>query len=184
MCELCTALNSECVITTDATVAIIRAKSSAAAIMVVPKQHGPLHELPKEVQQHLFTTASTLSSLIFDTMNVHGTNIIADDSEHASYTILGRTEQDTLDLRWKPTRASPDELVETAKRVSSETWYIGKEEKEQKTSTVSADAVPSHTHEPKEGESAKDVAADIQKTVHEGPTDKHNYLIRQLTRRR
>lgn len=184
MCDICDALNSERVITTDDTIAILSADSSAPAVLVAAKQHAGLAELPKSVQQHLFATANNLSSLVFDIMQVQGTNVIADDSEHASMLVVGRLDQDTLDLRWKPVRATPEDLEGTAKRIQEETWYIGKEEQKPAPSVVTEDRLPATAHEPKTGEAPKDVAADIQKKVEEGPKTEHNYMIKHLWRRR
>jgi len=184
MCELCDSLNSGKVLAADDNVAILSASTAAPSVLVVAKQHNQLSELSRQAQEHLFTTASSLSSLIFDSIQAQGTNIIIQDTAHAAALVIARTEQDNLDLRWKPNKASPEDLQATAKRVSEEAWYIGKEEKKPApVVAVAAEEPPVHTEEPKTS-IPKDVAADIQKHVESGPKTEQNYLIRHLTRRR
>lgn len=182
---------------------------AAPAVYVIPKQHATLSELSQAAQQRLFATASMLSSAIFDTMQVHGTNIVLSDEEHAYALVVGRTEEDGLEMRWKPNRASPQDLTDTARRISDETWYIGKEEKkpeppkappaieaptgakkkiETRNDPFAADRsskrrVGYEDPDP-EVDSPDEVARDIQVQVRKGPTEEKNYMIRHLTRRR
>ena len=165
-------------------------------MLVIPRQHAPLGELDKKTREQLFLTAASVSSLLFDRLGLHGTNIIARDGEHSYYQVIGRTENDELELRWTPTRASPQDLETTSKRIAEETWYIGKKEEKGKIEITRpqgpADPAVSEVTLPAEGEEsrrARETAKQIQDAVKEGPKEKHNgeehnYLLRQLTRRR
>jgi diadenosine tetraphosphate (Ap4A) HIT family hydrolase len=212
MCELCNFLNSEAVVGGDEALSIVVPKTAAGAILIIPKQHGSLTELPKQVQEKLLTTASQLSTFIFDNLQVQGTNIIANDEQHGHYIVVGRTENDGLDLRWKPGTTTPAELQETAKRISEETWYIGKEAPKQgpivekkpekivqhevvkpKVQTtrsnesgpaVSGSSTRGYVDDDPDVDTVDEIARDIQIKKKKGPKEEHNYLVRQLTRRR
>jgi hypothetical protein len=186
MCEQCNLLNSAHVVGGDELIAIIVPDSSAALAYLVPRQHAPLSELPAAVQERLFTTANMLSSVIFDNMQVQGTNIIVADEQHAQYSVVGRTEADGLELRWNPTRSTPAELSDTAKRISEATWYIGKEKPSKPHHGVTIELEPSPMRPPAEIAAPAAVAADLNTVQSESPKKrkKENYQLKQLHRRR
>lgn len=188
MCDNCALINSDRVIGGDEQLAIVLPQSAAPSVLVLTRRHGPLNEQPREVQEKMLSTATTLSSLIFDGLGVHGTNILIGDGEHCSYTIVGRTEGDGLDLRWKPTTTTPGALAETAKRIADETWYIGKEKATTSEETRASAAPPTLPSDlpplRAENEAPRDVAAKISQPVRKGPKDATNYMIKQLTRKR
>jgi diadenosine tetraphosphate (Ap4A) HIT family hydrolase len=204
VCEECELIASDRVVGGDEHVAIVVPKAAIGAIKIIPKHHGPLQELPAETQKRLLSTANMLSSFVFERMQVQGTNILIRDEGHAYALVLGRTEQDGIDLRWQPKRASQEELAEMNKRVSEQTWYIGKEHKEERK--TAAERTMTHPkrietrHDPSvPATSAKtrigyqdpdpsvdtpdEIARDIQTQVKKGPKEE-NYMVRHLTRRR
>jgi hypothetical protein len=200
VCEECALLQSDRVIGGDEEIAIIVPKKIVPTIHIIPKQHGQLSELPVNTQEKLLATANMLSSFVFDNMQVQGTNILVMDEQHAYYTIVGRTENDGVDFRWQPTKTSPQELSDKAKKISEETWYIGKQEKKTRDTPVAVhhddqrikqiknapvhEDTTTHAHEPKLVDEPRDVAADIQTKVEPTSKEENNYLLRQLTRRR
>lgn len=217
MCEACQLIASTQLIGGDEDIAIVVPHVAAGAVMIIPKRHATLAELPKALQQKLLVSANSFSALIYEQLQVHGTNIIVKDGEHGMYTVVARKEEDGLDLRWKPGKATQDDLANTAKKIKEETWYIGKQpdnKPEEKTKSYeehrvegtlpkvtlqeapkvsmsrpgfappqSAVVPPAEDDDPNV-DTPTEVADRVQTRVKKGPTDEHNYLIKQLTRRR
>jgi diadenosine tetraphosphate (Ap4A) HIT family hydrolase len=205
MCELCDLNNSDRVVGGDDLVNVVVPKTTTATAYVIPKQHAPLGELSAQTQQRILITANMLSSAIFDGMQVHGTNIIIQDEEHSHALVLGRTEEDGVDLRWQPNRATQQELQDVAKKISEETWYIGKAKDEAPKSYIENKPAQGHKiqvkHDPVvPGQSSKsrigyddpdstvdtpdEIARDIQTKIKKEPRKDNNYQVKHLTRRR
>jgi diadenosine tetraphosphate (Ap4A) HIT family hydrolase len=201
MCEQCKLLASGTHVAEEGAISVFIAPTSAPSVILIPKQHGPLSEQHDSAQEKILQVANTISSVLFDRLQLAGTNIIGHDGEHAYFQIVGRTEEDELDLRWTPKRASPEELENYRKRISEETWYIGKTETKKtegkieitRPSTPARPVQETPMNLPPEAEETaanRKVAKEIQDAVKAGPKSKreneneHNYLIRQLTRRR
>ncbi len=201
MCEQCELINSKYVVGGDPDIAIIVPPHAAPTAVIVPKQHARLEELPAAVQEKLLVTANSLSTMIFEQLSAHGTNILISDEQHAAYSIVARTEEDGVDLRWKPQQATPDELSEAAKRINEETWYIGKQDKkpEAKPKTYAQHetegslakiSVGKHADEASPDdddptvETPTETAEKVQTKVKKEKSDEHNYLLKQLARRR
>ncbi len=188
MCELCEQAKNAA--GGDEDVAIVILPATAPAARIIARHHAPLNEQAPPVAQKMLEIANATSTLIFEQLGAHGTNIILEDGTHASYVVAGRTENDGIDLRWKPERASKEELESAAKRISEEAWYIGK--KDAKKIVVKHDISPhARSASPDDNEdddptteSPTELANKMQHKRTKGISDENNYLIRQLTRRR
>lgn len=190
MCELCKAVKGDAVIADEGDIVVTLTNYAAPAVLIIPKEHALLEELPRNVQEKLLATANTMSSVIFDQVQVHGTNILTQDREHASYLVVGRMEEDGLELRWKPNKATPTELSSMAGKIKDETWTVGKEirkdnipaERSPGREMIEEKEMPMQQN--KEFEERRQAAKSIQEPVKQGPKEEHNYLIKQLTRKR
>jgi len=179
-----------------------------ASVIVASREPKALADVPKSVQQKLFRVASDIATLAYDAMQAHGTNIIAQSSEHAHYRVIARAEEDGLPLRWTPGKSSPNELASLAGKLKDAAWTIGKKDVTEVSrpvieETKPAPIAPKHA-EPKkpevkerevedrsmrapgnnEGHDLSDVAAEIQRKTKKGPSEETDYRIKNLTRRR
>lgn len=117
-CRYCDVKNEEKIYEDEKLVAIMPENGMAAGhIVVVPKQHYRIiEEVPDEDISRMFNVANKLSALVFETLGVHGTNIIVhngtpgQDIPHFSIHIIPRTEGDGINLEWKPEKFSDDDL--------------------------------------------------------------------------
>ena len=107
-------------------------------ITLLPKQHFPiLEQIPDKSMGHLFTIANKLSTVLFDSIGCHGTNILINNGiaagqkhSHFSLNIIPRTEEDNIDLEWQPKQLSEEELSTTELKLKEHTANIGIIEKE------------------------------------------------------
>lgn len=136
-------------------------------IIVVSKQKFViLEQIPDPLLQKMFQVSNKLSSILFDTMHCHGTNILIQNGISAGQTnsqfsinILPRFDKDGLNFEWTPKQASEANLSAFQKRMTDV-------EKEEKVDKYIADK-KSKLQEKKDEEIKP---------------DEDNYLIKSLTR--
>ncbi|MBI2136787.1 HIT family protein [Candidatus Woesearchaeota archaeon] len=92
--------------------------ASLGHIMLVPKEHHTIFEqVPDAETAKMFTVASKLSAVLFDGLNLGGTNMIiangiaaGQDIPHVAMHIIPRLQQgDNLNFEWKPKQLSEEE---------------------------------------------------------------------------
>lgn len=92
--------------------------ASLGHIMLVPKEHHTIFEqVPDAETAKMFTVASKLSAVLFDSLNLGGTNMIiangvaaGQDIPHVAMHIIPRLQQgDNLNFEWKPKQLSEEE---------------------------------------------------------------------------
>jgi len=87
-------------------------------IIVTTKRHYPiLEEVPDIEVKNLFSIANKLSMILFENLNIKGTNLIINngvsagqDEAHIIIHIIPRNEDDGLDFNWEPKKLSEEEL--------------------------------------------------------------------------
>jgi len=102
-------------------------------IFVVPKKHYPIIEqVPDYEIAPLFKIANKLSSVLFETLKIQGTNMIiqngiAAGQKHAHFiiNIIPRKENDNLKLEWKPKQLSEEEMSTAELKLKDQTHNIG-----------------------------------------------------------
>jgi histidine triad (HIT) family protein len=120
-CELCRlAESSPFTVYEDATMKAVLASKPAAPghILLFPKQHYTIFEqVPDGEVDKLFIMSNKISTAVFESLNMHGTNIIVSNGlaagqqhAHFSIDIVPRTENDGLKLEWKPKQLSEEEM--------------------------------------------------------------------------
>ena len=102
-------------------------------ILLLTKQHFPiLEQLPDKLIGTIFTIANKLSSVLFDSIGCHGTNILINNGiaagqkhSHFSLNMIPRTENDNIDLEWQPKQLSEEEISTTELKLKEHTASIG-----------------------------------------------------------
>jgi len=172
MCEFCAIIKgkeeAETIYEDKQVMAVLHLKpASPGQIIIFTKEHQPiLEQVPDPLVSHAFKVANKLSTVLFESLNIQGTNIIVRNGTaagqvipHFSIDIIPRSENDGLNFQWQPLQISKDETETALLQLKEYTENIhpdmfGKETKKVKIST-----------EP--------IKLD---------KDKENYLIKQLTR--
>lgn len=97
-------------------------------IIIFPREET----IDNETFLHLFHVSNACATMIFETLNMHGTNIIVHDGPNSDspiseycFQIIGRTNNDGLDLLWEPKKA--DDLNEVAQKIKDKTFFIDKD---------------------------------------------------------
>ncbi len=112
--------------------------------MVMPKEHFTIVELvPDKILEHLFTIANMISTALFETLNLQGTNIVINNGvdagqkdPHLVINIIPRTENDGINFEWKAEPANEDDLKTAELKLKEFTNKIGVEEKEKEPMEV------------------------------------------------
>ncbi len=114
-------------------------------IFVIPKKHYPIIEqVPDYEISPLFKIANKLSSVLFETLKIQGTNIIVQNGiaagqkyAHFIINIIPRKENDNLKLEWKPKQISEEEMSTVELKLKDQTQNIGGFIKETPVETLS-----------------------------------------------
>ncbi len=119
MCEICKFIK-EAALYNDGNIAVIPSPSPAtkAHLLVVPVQHFTiLEQLPDNLFIMMMAVANKLSSLIFETLNAEGTNIIVRNGvpanqhyPHIGVEVIPRFLNDNIQIIWETPQASDSEL--------------------------------------------------------------------------
>ncbi len=135
-CDYCEAVKGR-VIYSDSSAAVFFPKSASVSghIVIAPVKHFTIFEqVPDAVVKHMFMIANKVSTILFDSLGVAGTNVIVENGNaagqkipHVSINVIPRKENDGLPLQWSPKKI-PDpqmslievQLREEASRAVSE----------------------------------------------------------------
>jgi diadenosine tetraphosphate (Ap4A) HIT family hydrolase len=92
------------------------------------KKAQHLHDLePKEVS-HLFKVSTYASTVIFQLLQLHGTNILINTLQpQLTIDVVPRKQDDDIDLQWERKPMQQEELEQVAKQIKDKTDYIGVE---------------------------------------------------------
>ena len=106
-------------------------------VLVIPKKHAPiLEELDEISAEQLFVVANKISSLLFEVLGAHGTNILINNGigagqelPHLVLNVIPRKENDSLNFEWQPKKASESELKTTQSmiRTFSDNIFSGRD---------------------------------------------------------
>jgi len=100
---------------------------------IIPKKHYPIIEqVPDYELTPLFKIANKLSSILFETLKIQGTNIIVQNGlasgqkyAHFLINIIPRKENDNLKLEWKPKQISEEEMSTAELKLKDQAQNIG-----------------------------------------------------------
>lgn len=136
-------------------------------IVILPKKECVLvNDLDAETFLQMNYVATHCSSIIFESLGMHGTNLILYDGNNSgnlfdrvSLHVIGRLNKDGINFKWDPKK--PGNLDEVASRIKDQMFFIGKESK------------PAPKPEPKKEEKSNEA---------KDGKPKENYLIKHLIR--
>jgi len=129
-----------------------------------------LEQVPDTLLQKMMQIANKMSSLLFETLKCHGTNILIQNGVSAgqinkfSINIIPRFENDNVVLEWEPKQVKPEQLDSASMSIS----LVDKKEDEAK-----------FTQQQKAKAETKKVETITDKTE---VKDKENYLTKSLNR--
>ncbi len=91
--------------------------------ILIPKQHYRiLEEVPEKTVSSMFNVSNKISTSLFETLNIHGTNILINNGPeagqafaHFMINIIPRTESDGMNMDWPQEKADPQKLEATFK---------------------------------------------------------------------
>jgi histidine triad (HIT) family protein len=111
----------------------IDSPSPLGRIILIPKNHFPIIEQSSDsLISHLMVLANKLSTAMFDSLNIQGTNILINNGlsagqkhSHFSINIIPRVEKDGVGLEWKPKQLSEEEMATSELKLKEYTTHIG-----------------------------------------------------------
>ncbi len=120
-CIICDLINEkkETIYQDDKVVVLLVSKAfTLGHIKVVPKNHISIFEqVPDEILSYMITVANKFATILFDTLGLHGTNILIQNGVGAGQTIphftidvIPRKSGDNLNLKWDMNKASHESL--------------------------------------------------------------------------
>ncbi|MGV8169160.1 MAG: HIT family protein [Candidatus Nanoarchaeia archaeon] len=112
-----------------------RAVSRGHIILTTVNEYTILEEVPPAIISKLFQIANKLSSILFDSLKCHGTNILIQNGLAAGQinsrfclNIIPRYDKDSLKLDWTPSHVEPERLQQAQNKFQD----VDSEEKEKK----------------------------------------------------
>jgi len=137
MCEFCDIVNgkeqAETLYEDEDIIAVLHLKPAyPGQIIIFTKEHHTIIEqVPDPVVQNTFKIANKLSTVLFETLNIQGTNIIVQNGTaagqtipHFSVNIVPRSENDGLNFQWATQQLSKDEMETALLELKSHTETI------------------------------------------------------------
>ncbi len=107
-------------------------------VMVASKDHHPIiQEVPDPVVAHIFKVASKISSVVFEQLGAHGTNLLVrngipagQEFAHFMVHVVPRRENDGLPIKWQPMEVSDEQLSTLELQLKEQASGMGAFEKE------------------------------------------------------
>lgn len=105
---------------------------SAGHIQIIAKQHqGSLQDIEDKDVEHMFYAASFGATSLFEGLEAHGTNIIANTGGqlkkggHFHIDVIARKNDDSLNFLWKPKKPEDPEMEAVQGKIKDKTAMIG-----------------------------------------------------------
>jgi len=107
---------------------------------VIPKNHYPIIEQVPDLEiGKLFNVSNKISSAIFESLGVQGTNIFVANGipagqtvAHFTINVIPRKENDGINLQWQPRQLSEEEMSTVELKLKEQAKNIGHFEKEER----------------------------------------------------
>ncbi len=141
---------------------------------IIPKEHIPIFEqIPQNLIGRLFNVANKISSSIFETLKVQGTNIFVTNgisagqkAAHFIINVIPRKENDGINLGWQPKQLNEEEMSTVELKIKEALSNVG-------VATAVKSQQPAAVKQEK-----KEQSNEQQEKV----SEEDDYLIRQLRR--
>lgn len=136
--------------------------------IIVPKEHyAIIEQVPDLIMGHMLSISNKISAALFDSLGVHGTNILMQNGveagqkhPHFCIHVIPRVEGDKMKLHWQTLTPTQDDLETAELQLKDSMKNIGSFEKEK----------------------APPIVINEEKQVYTEDDEEENYLIRQLRR--
>ncbi len=141
-CEICTGISNKTLKVLyedeDIIAALEPKPASVAHVIVMPKQHHTiLEQVPDLVISKIGRIANKISTAIFESLNIQGTNVMMQNGlpagqkyNHFVVNIIPRIQNDKLNLEWKTKQLSEEEMATVELKIKENTKSVGIVEKE------------------------------------------------------
>ena len=149
-CQICEQIEKNDVLFANEQFAILLPQKGylPGHVLLVPRQHYViLEQVPQTDLSSLLIHANTISSLLFEKLNAHGTNIMVRNGvpagqtlSHIAIDIIPRWKDDGVDLQWQPQQISDDVFKKTFTELKDEIDVA--QAKTHETKTVAFDTAP------------------------------------------
>lgn len=111
--------------------------SSPGHCFIMPKEHHTiLEQVPDQLIGSMFAVANKISSAVFESLNIQGTNIFIENGvaagqniAHFIIQVIPRNENDGINLQLQPKQLSEEEMSTVELKLKEETRDIGYFEK-------------------------------------------------------
>jgi histidine triad (HIT) family protein len=143
-CEICDFIKNnklQTIYEDDKIVAALAIKPSFNGhVLVLPKKHySIIEQVPDHEVAQLFWVANKISIILFESLQVQGTNIFVQNGTSAGQTyshfminIVPRMPEDNINLEWQPKQLTQEELSTVELKIKDQTKSIGHFEQEQR----------------------------------------------------
>ena len=141
-------------------------------VKIYPKKNiKNLKELDEDELKHVIKISSLMSTVIFENLSAHGTNIIVNDGlEKLCIDVLPRFNDDGLKINWEPKQTTPEKLDASHKQLKPHMEFIGIKKPKQKNV------------ENNENNNENKTESNNQNNNQETEDEELDYRIRQLDR--
>jgi diadenosine tetraphosphate (Ap4A) HIT family hydrolase len=151
--------------------------------IISKKHHTSMQKMDDKELGQMFYAASFSASALFETMEAHGTNIMANtgslfkEGGHFHIDVIARKSGDELNFIWTPQKLPEEDMKSTQSKIKDKCDLIGYEQKKEviDLDKKKIEKIESGTEEKKE-------AAKEEKTKKDLEEGKESYLVRQLKR--
>ncbi|MFC1800904.1 HIT family protein [Nanoarchaeota archaeon] len=155
-CEFCDVVkgkeDAEIIFEDEKCTAVLHLKPAHPGhVLLFSKGHYPIMEqVPDYVVGHMFKIANKLSTALFESLNIQGTNIIVQNGVAAGQTIphfvihvIPRSEGDGLNFQWEPKQPGKEEVDKAIIVIKEQTANIHPSgfQKEKREIKIDRDAV-------------------------------------------
>lgn len=150
-CLICDAIKSKSVTVYEderATVFLLSKGFTLGHLKVVPKNHfSILEQMPGDLLSYTMLIANRFASILFDTLGLHGTNVLIQNGidagqsiPHFSIDVVPRRPNDGLNFKWDMNKASHESL-EGMKNIFIEALEGGNKSVEEKPAQVQPEKI-------------------------------------------
>jgi histidine triad (HIT) family protein len=159
--------------------------------VITKKHHKKMQDIEDAELEQAFYTASFAASALFETMEAHGTNLIANtggplkEGGHFHLDVIARKQGDHLNLIWTPNKLPEDEMNDVQKKIKDKCDLIGTKKKDKEVLDLDKKEVEKiGAEEKKEQDKKPERKEEKHKEEKKKETDQDNesYLIKQLKR--
>ena len=114
-------------------------------VFIIPKEHYTiLEQVPDFLVGRLFSIANKVSSALFETLSIQGTNLFITNgiaagqvAAHFMINIIPRKDNDGINITWQPQQLSEDDMSTAELKLKEAAKNVGGFEKKSETEKIS-----------------------------------------------